>query len=514
MTNYYVKSYADGGRDSHTGDSHEQAWETIAKVNSFSFNTGDCVYFKCGDTWNNAHLTIDWSGTNDFNRTVVGAYYLDGSETVGVNIDGRPIFDTGWDLVTQGEPTRFEKTIWPMGVDYITVQDLILKNSHGYGIYNGWQTQSVTGYNNFFNIHVEDTGRAGIATFYMGSNNRVEYCKVMRDDREFFIGEAANWDSGIRIRGNNSICRYCEVGNGWGEGIGVSPGSVTSNILVENNLVWGRRSVGLYMGCCAVDATVRNNIVIGTTNTDYHQEWVYGGRTWNGAGIGLNQENEGQTTFRNKIYNNVVIGCMGGIQAINKPDRPTVGYDNRHLAYNNTLIDNWDNIYTHVNADYSIDTEFKNNLSYITSEGAILGCDHVFTSQNVGPTGIYRPLGNFWSSTPEHAVWEHANDVIGDPKMSRTSGWLSISEPSDIDIAAGITLLSGSAAINSALNLGDTYEQTFIEGCDFNTPDASDVATPLVIVTGDQDSYGSSWDFGARIFTGTVIRGAGILALM
>ena len=517
MTNYYVKSYADGGRDSHTGDSHEQAWETIAKVNSFSFNTGDCVYFKCGDTWNtrsDVRLVIDWSGSGDaeVDRAIVGAYYMNESEIAGVNVDGKPIFDGGWDLITY-EPDRTHlPEIQPLGVDYATVQDLKIINAHGYGIYNGWQTQSAIGYITVRNVSTENTGASGIVVYYCGNHALIENCKVMKDNRKFFIDESTTWGSGIRWHGDYGICRYNEVGNGWGEGIGLGHRS-HSFATVENNLVWGRQSVGIYLDAGVKDTTIRNNIIIGTTNTDYHKPWVYGERTWNPCGIGLNMETAAgiHYTLRNKIYNNVIIGCHTGIQAINQHEL-VVGTANRHYAYNNTLIDNWYNLFTHVSEE--MDTEYKNNLSYISSEATTLGCKHVFYYANVGPTGIYRPLGNFWSSTPEHAVWEHANDVIGDPKMSRTSGWLSISTPSDIDIAADITLLSDSAAIDSALNLGDTYDQAFIGGCDFNTPDASDESTPIIVVTGDQDSYGTGWDFGARIFTGTVIRGAGILALM
>jgi len=453
------------------------------------------VYFKCGDTWNNAHLVIDWSGADADNRSITGAYYMDGSETAGVNVDGKPIFNTGWDLVTQGAGAS-EMTIQPYNASYIKIQDLKLINSHGYGIYTDWSAPCDGVH--YKNILVEDTGRAGIDTKYSGTNAIIEYCKVIRDSRQYFIGESWGWDSGIRIRGDNGICRYCEVGNGWGEGIGVSPDVQSSNVLVENNLVWGRQSVHIYLGCCTSDGTVRNNVVIGTTNTDYHQPWVYGGRTWNGGGIGFNQEKLGFHTYRNKVYNNVVIGCNSGIQCLDKK-LETVGTANRNYAYNNTLIDNYYNIWTHGSQEMGV--EFKNNISYRSAEAVSLGTKHVWTYYNVGPTGVYRPLGNFWSSTPEYSQWEHASDVTGDPKLTRTSGWLSISTPSDIDIAADIATLVVSDAIDVAQNLGDTYDEAFITGCDFNTPDASDASTPIVVVTGDQDDYGAAWDFGAYVYT-------------
>lgn len=499
--NYYVKN---AGNDNNTGLSDAQAWATINKVRNAGLAINSCVYFKCGDTWNtrtDTTLRINWSGTNDANRAVIGAYYMDaGSETIGVNVNGKPIFDGGWDLETfESAARRYEILVQPYSVEYITVQNLKIINSHGYAVRSDSSAQCSEIH--IKHIDVQDTGRASIDTRHMGNNALVEYCKVVGDNRQFFIGESAGWDSGIRARGDNAICRYCEVGAGWGEGIGVAPDVTSSNVLVENNLVWGRQSIGIYLGCCALDAIIRNNIVIGTTNTDYHKPWLYGGRTWNPAGIGFNQEIAGKHTYRNKIYGNVVIGCFAGIQSINKSEE-TVGYNNRQLVYNNTFIDNYYNINTHVNE--LMDTEYKNNISVIHTDAAAIGSKHVRRNQNVGPTSCYRPLGNFWSSTPQFSEWEHANDVIGDAKLFKTSGWQSISTPSDVDLAEAFALTTGSAAIDSAQDLGATYDDIFLEGTDFNVADASDASTPIVVVLGDQDSYGAGWEFGAVIWDLTI----------
>ena len=69
--NYYVD--ATGGNDTNNGQSDAMAWRTISKVNNYRFQTGDDVYFKCGQTWTEELLYIDWSGTAG-NRAVVGAY--------------------------------------------------------------------------------------------------------------------------------------------------------------------------------------------------------------------------------------------------------------------------------------------------------------------------------------------------------------------------------------------------------------------------------------------------------
>ena len=59
-TNYYVKN---SGNDSNTGLSDSQAWKTISKINSSSFNPGDTVFLECGSVWRET-LTIPSSGSS------------------------------------------------------------------------------------------------------------------------------------------------------------------------------------------------------------------------------------------------------------------------------------------------------------------------------------------------------------------------------------------------------------------------------------------------------------------
>lgn len=54
---YYVD--ATNGNDSNKGTTKEFAWQTISKVNSFSFSDGDTVKFKRGEVWNKTVLTLD-----------------------------------------------------------------------------------------------------------------------------------------------------------------------------------------------------------------------------------------------------------------------------------------------------------------------------------------------------------------------------------------------------------------------------------------------------------------------
>src|SRR5690606_6586959 len=58
---YYVRN---GGDENADGRSHQTAWATLGKVNSFSFSTGDDVLFHEGHVFTDGVLEVDWSGTS------------------------------------------------------------------------------------------------------------------------------------------------------------------------------------------------------------------------------------------------------------------------------------------------------------------------------------------------------------------------------------------------------------------------------------------------------------------
>ena len=67
---YYVD--VTGGSDTYDGLSQSTAWQTIAKVNSMSFNPGDSILFKRGEIWRE-QLTVSSSGDSTYPITY-GAY--------------------------------------------------------------------------------------------------------------------------------------------------------------------------------------------------------------------------------------------------------------------------------------------------------------------------------------------------------------------------------------------------------------------------------------------------------
>ncbi len=69
QTTYYVSN---SGSDSNSGTSESSPWESLNKVNIYSFSPGDQILFKRGDQWEGT-ITVNASGTSG-NPIVYGAY--------------------------------------------------------------------------------------------------------------------------------------------------------------------------------------------------------------------------------------------------------------------------------------------------------------------------------------------------------------------------------------------------------------------------------------------------------
>jgi hypothetical protein len=68
-TNYYISN---SGNDSNDGLTTATAWQTLSKVNASTFNAGDSILLKRGDSWNE-RLILKSSGSAG-NPIIVGAY--------------------------------------------------------------------------------------------------------------------------------------------------------------------------------------------------------------------------------------------------------------------------------------------------------------------------------------------------------------------------------------------------------------------------------------------------------
>ncbi|MFB6320163.1 right-handed parallel beta-helix repeat-containing protein [Saccharicrinis sp. FJH54] len=84
-TNYYISS--SGGSNNNDGLSPETAWETLSKINSYSFDGGDSILFKRGDTWVGESIKIPRDSLN-FSAYGFGAKpVFDGNNSVDMLVN-------------------------------------------------------------------------------------------------------------------------------------------------------------------------------------------------------------------------------------------------------------------------------------------------------------------------------------------------------------------------------------------------------------------------------------------
>jgi parallel beta-helix repeat protein len=484
---YYVDSAA--GNDSWTGTAGAYTsgstgpWRTIAKVNSFAFQSGDDVYFKCGGVWNlnqeSANLTIDWSGTGESNRVIAGAYYLNGaSPVIGVSgikpkLTGNYIYPASFGYLVRVQNNQ----------NFITVQDLEIEGSKkGEGfradsgsshitiqrcdIHRIWGT-AIVFYESAYGL-IDSCDVYDFVKERCGSNG---ICKEANDPEEMSTG----FGGGTIFRRNchNSAIRNSKVHEGNGEAIHVAEKS--NNCTVENNTVYDT-ALGIFQWGGSDYLTIKNNLVYWSSNNQYWWQWVDGVGWRPGHAIYLDDEWmwTGYSGMDHVyVYNNLIGRSYSGISFGTSMENNPL--DNIHIV-NNTFVQNERFIRSGFFDRYGscnalTGSSMKNNVFYcpegsctrLLSDGCRFGglaFDH-----------------NFWSgNTPAISGTVGAHDVVGaSAPIQKSSGWHSIL-PGNLS-SADFKLLSNSPAIDKGFSMGSPYNLDFF---------------------GATRPQGSAWDIGAH----------------
>ena len=466
---YYVKP---NGNDNLDGRSDAKAWKTMGKVNRYSFATGDDVYFKCGGTWVGTYLFVDWSGS-DNDRVTIGAYYMDGgSEAHGVS-GNRPIID-GNDTV----PTdNYDGLITIENREYITVENIHLKKSAGYGLWNYQSNNTLLD-----NIHIKRTYRQGV--YFYDSNN----CTLQYSD----VSETCRYGNGSVVAfrdSSNIIIQYNTIHETSNEQIVMNSGREGINFLASDNsaaignVIYDCKGMGIYLDH-AQHATVKNNLIYYTNNTAY---WRHATKPSPGI-VFTDEEAQGSNHLARDITitNNLIANCGEGItlwSGTNNDNDPAL--INVVIA-NNTIVELYSTdgsqraIRLEASSRHS-NTIIKNNIfwqsagqiAYVTADP-----DLVFSN-------------NLWSM-PQADVDNDAKgsgDVYGQvPRLAKTTGWNSLTAGSLN--GSEFNLQTTSPAIDAGTRISGEFE---------TIPECEDSVWPTQIVLVNQDNQGSGWEIGADI---------------
>jgi parallel beta-helix repeat protein len=403
---YYVRN---GGNDSADGRSHGTAWASLGKVNSYAFAAGDVVLLQEGSRFV-GQVTVDWGGTSS-GRSVLGAYYLDGSTPVRGYRSARPIID-GEDRLPSG---HFASLV-QVTAHRARVENLRVEDSEGRAI---WTTDANDV--EIINNSVHNTYNAGIH-FLRSTGSRAEGNIVSGQgigNRE----DGVPWGASIEAVGCSSvIIRNNVVSEVYGEGINAHHGS--RNTLIEGNYVFGVHAVGIYVDA-AVDTIVRRNIVIGTANSHW---WRSGSAV--GAGIALNNENyhypvgggslsTDVQARRTKVYNNLVAYTTSGLAVWGALSSST--FDGT-LIYNNTFVDN--NIQVSMSGKPKAGAKFINNILLSLSSG----------TRDVDGTALNGMVArnNYFSQGNPGGDYVHAGNRFTGLRLAKMTGWRAVTSRDQI----------------------------------------------------------------------------------
>ena len=264
---YYVD--CDAGSDGN--GSYDRPWNSISSVNANNFRDGDDVYFKVNTTCvlrsNNDRLKVRWSGVNEADRVIIGAYY--GQGKFGLNGNRRPIIDGD-----SKYPESYLGAIHIVDESYITVKDIQIQ-------YNGSKNASGTSsiiakYSDHINIENVYSYRSHGGCFTYGSvdigvikNNICENAGYP----DYQGNGAAIEISGMDDAGATTdiTVSHNVVENGKNEGIGFY--RKASNCVAEYNVIRDMKSFHLYADS-SKDITFRYNLIYESTeraNSNFSQ---------------------------------------------------------------------------------------------------------------------------------------------------------------------------------------------------------------------------------------------------
>jgi hypothetical protein len=435
---YYVRS---SGNDAEDGLSHDTAWRTLGKVNAHNFESGDRLLFHEGDAWA-GQLIVDWAGTAD-TPAIVGAYHLEQGVPVRGFRTGRPVID-GMDTV----PQQFDGLV-RVRSDHVRVEDLSVVNSEGRGI----QFEDAD-YGVVIRCETRNSYKSGIK--FVRSHNGVVENNVVTRAGVAWPEDGAVWGGAIElVASDDGAVRGNRVVEVYGEGINANHGSARS--VIEDNYVFAAYAVGIYVDA-APSTTVRRNIVVGTSNTEF---WRTARSV--GAGIALNNEeyhyavNGGELpatvqSRQARIYGNLVAGTSHGLGFWGQFDQST--FDDV-IVFNNTFVDNETQVVLRDKPKPG--SRFVNNILLSLTPDT----EDVDRTSLAGMTA----RSNYFSRGDPGGDFNAA--LATGLRLVRMSGWRSVNQVSEIswrdfEIQAGSTAIGLGDDEPRAMSQGDnSYDRDF-----------------------------------------------------
>lgn len=319
-TIYYVDS--EGGSDSNSGTSQDEAFQTLTKINSLTLGPGDQVLLKKGSVFESQGLHIQGSGSEG-NPIIVSTYGEGDRPKINANGQGQWYEDYGKHLDNQNHKWKgtVSSAILLKDVEYIEISGLELTNDRE--AEGNPAEEKAKAYNDA--DCMDRTGVAGVAKdkgtlehivlddLYIHDVDGNVYNKHMANGGIYFVIEKPTNESstgisryqGLRI----SNCHLSRV-NRWGIAVGytynwdkfltaeLSDAVMTqygsSGVVIENNYLYevgGDAITTMYLDRPLVQYNVSDRAAKQINTTDYAKQQLQLDASGNPTGAKLNVNN-------------------------------------------------------------------------------------------------------------------------------------------------------------------------------------------------------------------------------
>jgi hypothetical protein len=500
-------------------------FESIRDANAgpaATWQEGDDLYFLEGSTCTvgaaGDHLDITWDGTSGDSATI-GCYDGEGDFVCDVG-DGYPIID-GTNTYPAAEQYVGLIDKQDDGHEYVTLQDLQVKNSNGDCVYLV-DVENMT----IDNVVISACDANTLAvTRGAGSTISNNTLSDSSNDSTCGAGSSLCGRTVLAISGSFDAdakgASYTVTGNkvfGGKEGIGLYKN--VNNSTINENVIYDC-DMGVYVGSGSTNNTVKHNLMYTTSSQD--QAYM------NGIQLGCEDE-AGSTNYcayiqgnecasGNKIFGNLIAGMRGDdddenacIRIYNNcTDKGLYALTN-NLFYNNTCVDTH-NSATETGYEIKITCNGGSSRCWNGEDGVTAGeiagnevKNNIFWTKNDEGTG------EVWDNDPYGFSWSHNwydTDPGGGPGGANDNAIIGGSVPTATpspdfnNLTAGavtgqeFALVQGFAGlVGGDTTLGDAYD----DGFDNNTDQIANTdftASPIAVQLQDRDEDGATWSIGA-----------------
>jgi hypothetical protein len=321
---YYVS--ASSGDDSNSGQSTNEAWQTLDQVANQTFAPGDRILFACGETFssNQEMLTLFGSGTAS-NPIVIGAY---------------PDTCTNSPILENTNKTVDYNVVLGISGDYWYIQDIAIKNTDTANL----TETGITLQGSFNTVEDVDISGTGFGIKILGDNNSV-YNSTIHDlvmmvndstpDNDYGVQGVVVSENSNTIIHNNHFYNLRQPSQDYGEdGAALEIYKSVNNLDFAYNLVENVEALTEMGSNNASDlvsnASLHHNLVINATTLGiFHND---GASAWS---VGLQDVLIDNNTFvRNMTRSDGVTFWFASA-----PSSPSVSLRNNIFQYQN--MDYW-----------------------------------------------------------------------------------------------------------------------------------------------------------------------------